>query len=246
MREILAIRPRTWQDVDGVLCVISTRVGGASSAPLGLNLGYTKNDQGANVEANRKLFFEHVGADANRICFANQCHSARVRKVAAPGIYESCDGFVTSEQCLWLAISVADCLPVFLFDPIRHVVGAIHAGWRGTSAQIALRGVRLMQQEFGSDPRTLMAFIGPGAGACCYEVKSDVADYFADKFVKVHEGTMLLDLKEANRHQLAEAGLLEEKIEVHPDCTICTPELYHSYRRDGERSGRMLGMIALT
>ena len=103
-----------------------------------------------------------------------------------------------------------------------------------------------MLQEFGSKPDELYAFIGPSAGQCCYEVGEDVAQRFDAEFVSRRNGKFYLDIKKANEEQLRNAGVPGTNIEVHEDCTICRTELYHSYRRDGDKSGRMMAIIGLS
>ncbi len=210
-----------------------------------MNLSFSVGDDANNVEQNRKLFFRVVNADVSQVAFAKQCHSDVIQPVVRAGTYEACDGFVTTERSLWLAVSVADCVPIFLFDEKNAAVAAIHAGWRGTHKGIVRNGLRVLREEFGSIPADVLAFVGPSAGVCCYEVGEDVAEFFSNGAINRANRKVYLNLKEANKRQLVEMGVSEANIEVHPDCTICKPELYHSFRRDGERSGRMLGMIAI-
>jgi hypothetical protein len=146
---------------------------------------------------------------------------------------------------VFLCVTVADCVPILLCDPRVPAVGVVHAGWRGTASGILAAAVRRMQEEFGTDPAALLAFIGPAAGACCYEVGSEVADRFDAQFLHRHGEHALVDLKSANRTQLLGAGLQPGHIEVDPSCTIEESARFHSYRRDGNRSGRMMGVIGI-
>ena len=103
-----------------------------------------------------------------------------------------------------------------------------------------------MKDNFGTDPKNLVAFVGPAAGKCCYEVGDEVAGMFDGAFIAKNEsGKWKVDLKNANRHQIASEGVLSANIEVHDGCTIHESEKYHSYRRDGESSGRMMGVIGI-
>jgi copper oxidase (laccase) domain-containing protein len=106
--------------------------------------------------------------------------------------------------------------------------------------------VRKMRQEFGSDPADLLAFIGPAAGSCCYRVGEEVAAHFDEADVRRAEDGIFLDLKRANARQLGGEGIPASQMEISPSCTISDGAMFHSYRRDGVRSGRMLGVIALT
>jgi polyphenol oxidase len=137
-------------------------------------------------------------------------------------------------------------VPVFLFDPRHNAVAAIHAGWRGTVAHIAGLAVQMMNAEFGTTAADLLAYIGPSASVCCYAVGDDVSTKFDDRFVECRDGRMYVDLKSANRQHLTDAGIPVTRIEVSPHCTISEPDLFHSFRRDGQKSGRMMGVIGLT
>jgi YfiH family protein len=152
---------------------------------------------------------------------------------------------VTATAHLWLAVSVADCVPIVLVDPQRRVVAALHAGWRGTVQRIVERGITLMVESFNTRPADLRVYLGPSASVCCYEVGEEVFSKFTDEVLVRRNGAVYVDLKKENKQQLMDCGVLEEHIEVSPWCTICTPRLFHSYRRDGNRSGRMMAAIAL-
>ncbi len=245
MHSVIVVRPEIFRGFERVECIVSTRLGGVSPKPFGMNLSFSVGDDRNNVERNRELFFRVVNADPMRVSYTKQCHSQIVHPIVSSGTYEACDGFVTAQRSLWLAVSIADCVPIFLFDPKRAAVAAIHAGWRGTRSGIARNGLQVLQEQFRSNPADVLTFVGPSAGVCCYEVREDVAEFFSNGVIRRQNGKVYLNLKEANKRQLVEMGVSESNIEVHPDCTICKPELYHSFRRDGERSGRMLGMIAI-
>ena len=138
-----------------------------------------------------------------------------------------------------VAVKTADCIPVLLADERRHAVAAVHAGWRGTAAGIAARAVEAMTARFGSNPADLHAAVGPGIGACCYEVGPEVAAQFG------LEGRVHLDLPAENRRQLANSGIPTGRIYVSGLCTMCRPE-FHSFRRDREAAGRMYSFIGIS
>ncbi|HXG38674.1 MAG TPA: peptidoglycan editing factor PgeF [Bacteroidota bacterium] len=224
---------------------MSTRRGGTDGQEFFMNMSYHVGDRAERVDANRRAFFEALGIQDERLAYPKQCHSARILAVNQGGTYESCDGLVTAEKHLWLAVSVADCVPLILVDTRQHIVAALHAGWRGTVGRIAERGVDLMRTRFGTRPSDLKAYIGPSAGVCCYTVGEEVFSQFSEGVLVQRNGSVHLDLKKENKRQLLGRGVPEEHIEVSPHCTICTPDLFHSYRRDRERSGRMMAAIAL-
>lgn len=245
MREELPLVCPTIFDGYPVRSVMTTRHGGVSPQPFGMNLSFRVGDKEEYVEQNRRLLFRKLGASPERIAFGAQCHSTTIQEVRRGGIYEACDGFITCEPHLWLAVSVADCVPIFLYDTRQHIAAAIHAGWRGTKEGIVAKTVDRMKRAKHSMPEDILAFIGPSAGACCYEVGNDVAAFFSNGFLKTRNGRQFLDLKSANQEQLTKASVPARNIEVSADCTICNPDRYHSYRRDRGRSGRMMALIAL-
>ena len=224
---------------------MSTRQGGVSPEPLGMNLSFRVGDKEMNVEENRRRFFGALGFGPHKSAIPHQCHSDHVEIVTEPGDYESCDALITTTPDLPLVITVADCLPVILFDPKAGVVANVHAGWRGSAHAIVRKAVALMQEEFAASPERIIAYLGPSAGVCCYEVGEEVAGVFPSDHREVRGGRIYLNLKKTNVVQLRESGLRLENIEVSESCTICAPNLYHSHRRDRERSGRMMAVVSL-
>ncbi len=240
----MIVTSRILSSVPRVRFGISTRRGGVSPEPYGMNLSFAVGDDERRVEENRKRFFGSLGIDQESVAIPGQVHGSRVVKVDSPGRYPECDGLVTDQPGVYCCVSVADCIPVFLLDSLRPAVGAVHAGWRGTVAGITKSAVELMRETFASQPENLLAYIGPGADGCCYEVGAEVAERFPQGTVIVREGKRFVDLKKANREQLVRGGVPESNIEMSSSCTICD-SLYHSYRRDGKKSGRMMGVIGL-
>ena len=145
-----------------------------------------------------------------------------------------------------LGIQTADCLPVLLVDPVRRSVAAAHAGWRGTVQRVTSEAVRALEAQ-GSRPSDLVAALGPGIGACCYEVGDDVRSAFGSDgvafFRTTSKGKLHLDVRAANARQLEEAGVRPESIYHVAECTYCLPGAYHSYRRDGKGAGRMISFV---
>jgi YfiH family protein len=210
-----------------------------------MNMSFNVGDSKDNVQRNRELFVQKLGLRIDQLAIPMQVHSAVFSRASTPGSYPECDGLVTDMPGVYLCVSVADCVPIFIADTQRKAVAAIHAGWRGTSARIVERGVELLINEFQCNPEKMFAYIGPGAGACCYSVGQDVAEQFSEELTREERGKTFVDLKAANVAQLVAAGVLLERIEVSPHCTIGEADMFHSYRRDRERSGRMMGVIGL-
>ena len=224
---------------------MSTRIGGVSPEPLGMNLSYRVGDDPANVAENRKRLFGSLGLTESGSAIPHQCHSSNVQIVSGPGEYDACDGLITEVLNLPLVVMVADCLPIVLFEPVKQVIGLVHAGWRGTTQGIAAEAVGLMGKHWGGMASEVVAYLGPSAGVCCYEVGGDVAQLFSLDEIQQRDDRLYLDLKKANIDQLLGCGMKEDNIEVSPFCTICHPELFHSYRRDKTLSGRMMAVVSL-
>lgn len=261
----------------------STRPGGASTCYTGrsLNLGFTKEDTRSNVEANRNQFLRCLGAMTNGLLWPlvvnRQVHSDIIHIVRKP-IAEPLagDGFVTAVPGIAIAILTADCLPVLLADKKKKVVGAFHAGWRGTAKRIVEKGVGIMRHEFGSRPEDICAAVGPGVQKCCYEVGEELRAEFESQFAYakglfhdvqssdlVHQKYPLLflnarapghgdlciklhlDLSEANRRQLLDAGVPEKQITVSGECTSCDTKKFFSHRAEHGRTGRMMAAIGI-
>lgn len=221
------------------------RMGGVSPEPYGLNLSFNVGDSRDNVTENRNRFFNALGIPQDQIAIPRQQHTATIRIVGKPGSYADCDALITRSRTVFLSVTVADCVPIFLFDQKHDVVACVHAGWRGSEQQILQKTITKMQEEFESNPQNVFAFIGQSAGVCCYEVGEDVAGKFGERYALRRDGRIYLDLKKANRDQLTLKGIPDSNIEDLNDCTICRQELYHSYRRDREKSGRMIGIIGM-
>jgi hypothetical protein len=167
----------------------STRQGGVSTCYGGhtLNLNFTADDSAKNVERNRALFLAAVGVQADNAAWqlrqVKQIHSAIAHNVSSTSPEAMAgDGLITGTPGLVLAIRTADCVPVLLADVKRKVVGAFHAGWRGTAARIVEKGVGEMRRHFGSEPRDLRAAIGPCIRRCCYQVGNEVRVEFESQF----------------------------------------------------------------
>jgi len=185
------------------------------------------------------------------------------------------DGLITATPEVLLAVQAADCLPVILVDVEHRAVGAFHAGWRGTVRRILEKAVGEMQRQFRSEPRRIRAAIGPGIHGCCYEVGSEVQEKFESQFAyashlfreakgfdPVREKPMsflyarppgqdptpvrlFLDLVEANRRQLLDAGVPPTNITTSQLCTACHRDLLFSHRADKAVTGRMLGVVGI-
>jgi YfiH family protein len=166
-----------------------------------------------------------------------QIHGTEVRIVEQAGQHGTGDGLISHTAGLLLAVKTADCMPILLIDPVHRAVSAVHAGWRGTAGEISTNAVRLMTQEFGSEPAKMEAAIGPGIGHCCFEVGPEVAREFG---AWESDTKTCLDLTRINRRQLEDAGV--GKIFESGLCTMCGTGFF-SFRREREQAGRMLSFV---
>lgn len=226
------------------------------------NIGFSEEADAELIRQNRLSLAKAVGFEAERLVTAHQVHSARVSVVTASDAGRGAldkesrlpdtDALVTAEAGVCLMVLSADCVPVLLYDPVRRVVAAVHAGWRGTVARIVVEAVEVMKERFGSCSENVLAGIGPSIGKCCFEVDEEVAVRFRyllpDEdvvFSGKAPGKFQVDLWEANREELLGAGLKPEHIEVAGMCTGCHPGRFFSYRRDGKAAGRFGAGIVL-
>jgi len=184
-------------------------------------------------------------AQAGTLLLLKQVHGCIVWPAPWEGLPEGDAGLV-ERPGLIVAVETADCLPILLVDPQRRAAAAVHAGWRGTAAGIAERAVEALVAR-GSRRGELIAALGPGIGACCYEVGQELRSAFAEDAAAVFQpgprGKSHLDVRLANVRQLGRAGLAAERIYHVAECTSCHPALYYSFRRDGLDAGRMLNFV---
>jgi len=228
----------------GAINAVSLRVEGM---PDYFSMRRNGNGKGEDCRAkNRQKFFQSLGFNELSVARAGQVHGDNITFVESSGSYPDTDGFVTRNKNLLLAISVADCVPILVADNKSQTIAAVHAGWRGTARRIAGEVIDFMVNELSGDPKNIFAFIGPSAGVCCYEVGEEVAKHFHDGEImkSSNPGKFMLDLKAANFSQLIDHGVFRENIEVSEYCTIHDTN-FHSFRRDGTESGRMLAVIGL-
>lgn len=223
----------------------STKTGGVSSDPYGLNLSLAVGDDPENVKRNRDIFFAQLGINEDQVSFQKQIHSTIINYSNEPQHFDGCDAIYTDKKNNFLAVSVADCIPVFLYEPKKKIVAGIHSGWKGTHAKILTLTIEELVRKFNIDVSGLTAFIGPGISQENYEVGEEVGNLFNDEVSYFKNGKYYIDLKKENYLQLVSAGVKKENIEVSELCTFKEKDLLHSYRRDGDRSGRMFGVIGV-
>lgn len=242
----------------------STRLGGVSEGCYSsLNLSFTRGDSEDAVRENYRRIAAAIGVKCENMVFSQQTHTINVRVVTEqergmgftrPVEYTDVDGLVTNVPDICLVTFYADCVPLYFVDPVKRVIGLSHSGWRGTVGKIGKETVRMMRQQFGSNPADILAAIGPSICMDCYEVSEDVilkfrenfaGVYWKDLFYKKENGKYQLDLWKANEIVFAEAGILPEHMAVTNVCTHCNSNLLYSHRAMGDKRGNLAAFLAL-
>ena len=239
----------------------STRNGGLSSGELGsLNMAYYSGDDEDKVKANRNLYFRSLGVDARTAVFARQVHGKSVfivdaahteRGALSPGHgLPDCDGLVTALPFTSLNILTADCLAALFYDPVQHIAGACHAGWRGSALGVVDTLLQAMHFVARCQPTDIRVLLGPAASWCCYEVDDQVTSALENGLPQVNyvrhgnNGKPYVDLRSYNTERLVRAGVRADHVVRVGGCTICDP-LFFSHRRQQGRAGRMAATIEL-
>jgi purine-nucleoside/S-methyl-5'-thioadenosine phosphorylase / adenosine deaminase len=200
---------------------------------------------------------EAMGVASGSVRLIRQVHGSTAaianRGRVEPWNAPEADLIVSDDPAVAIAVRVADCAPILLADRHNPVVGAVHAGWRGTVSRAAQAGVETLRREFQSDPADLVAVVGPCLGPCCGEVGDEVVEAFraaghrpesVDRWFKPGPaGRPCLDLWRANRDQLVSAGVPADRIFVAELCTKTHAPFLHSYRVAKEKAGRMIGIV---
>lgn len=246
-----------------VAAAFSTRRGGVSTGPFAtLNLGLHVGDIPARVLENRRRFCAALGVEARHMVCGEQLHTARVAVVgraemgcgalAADTALPATDALVTAAPGVPLVAFFADCVPLFLYDPVRHTAALVHAGWRGTAAGIGRETVRTLERRFNTAPADVHAVVGPSVGPCCYRVGPEVAAEFVRTFgadagvvVRGDDGAPRVDLWRANRLVLTGAGLSPAHIHDTGLCTACHAGTFFSYRAARGHTGRLAALMML-
>ena len=244
----MAIRPEIFTQFPLLAAAQSTRHGGVSPTPFDtLNLGKNTPDNPANVAENRRRFCAAMGFEVPQMAWSKQVHEALIRQVIAPGGSEGYDALVTNIPGILLAVSVADCTPILIYDAQNQAIAAIHAGWRGTVAGIVAKTLEYMAQTYGTRGEDCFAYVGACIDECSFEVGNEVAEAFSETFKRFDpdRGKFFVDLKKANAAQLFDFGIPESQVEISPYCTVVHHADFFSHRKSSGQTGRGLGVIGL-
>jgi len=204
---------------------------------------------------NREHFLKGLGIDYRHLICGKQVHGSSVRLVrqddrgrgscSFEDAFSETDAFITDKRLVPVAIFTADCLSIFIFDEATPAIGLVHAGWRSTKSEIAIKTVAMMEKTFNSKIKDLRVAFGPSIRGCCYEVQGEFFNHFSYGLIKRKE-KYFLDLAAINRKQLCDLGLADKHIADSDVCTYCRSSDFFSYRAQGDSCGRMMSVAMLT
>ena len=236
----------------------STKLGGVSTGSCAtMNISTTRGDDPEAVAENRRRIGAAIGVRPEDMTYTHQTHTTNVAVVRAEDRgrrFLETDGMVTNVPGICLVTFYADCVPLFLVDPVKKAIGLSHSGWRGTVGKMGKVTVQALMREYGSRPEDIVAAIGPSICQDCYEVSEDVIDRFRDSFneavwpklfYRKENGKYQLDLWRANEEVFLEAGIRKENLAVTNLCTHCNQEVLFSHRATGEKRGNLSAFLAL-
>ena len=240
----------------------TTRKGGVSTGEFStLNMGLNKNDLRENVEENYRRICSSLNIDKKNMVFSKQVHDNKIKIVGESdkgkeilpenGI-NGYDGLATNVREIALVTFYADCVPVFLLDPVKKAIASVHSGWKGTVKEIAAVALKVFVEQFKSNASDIEIAIGPSIGGCCFEVGKDVYGEFVEKlpwsadFIKKTSSCKWhINLQEIIKNTLVRDGADEDKVFVSGICTKCNNETFFSYRGDKGSTGSLAAIIQL-
>lgn len=242
----------------------STRKGGVSTGIFSsMNLNFKRGDDPDAVMENYRRMAAALNMRVEDMVLSDQTHTTNVRVITEedrgkgilrPQDYSDVDGMITNVPGIVLVTSYADCVPLYFVDPVRKAIGLSHSGWKGTVGHIGQKTVWKMHEVYGSEPKDIVAAIGPSICQSCYEVSDDVAEAFranftadeaADILFDKGNGKYQLDLWKANWYVLTDAGILPEHLSVTDLCTACHPDLLWSHRKTNGQRGGLSAFLSL-
>ncbi len=241
--------------VNALVHSFSTRRRGVESQPSkDLNMGFTPLLLPAKTEENRRIFLCSIGAESMALKTVRQVHKSKVIIVnSEEDEIQEGDGLISGGKNILLGILTADCFPLLLAEKNGNAVAALHCGWRSTAGGIIENSIRLFRNKFAVSSCELLAVIGPGIRQCCFEVADELITGFKDKGFNISKylkpsnqpERYMFDLAGQIKEQLLEAGLKAEHIDDVAKCTCCDSANFFSYRRDGEKAGRLMSVIGI-
>lgn len=245
--------------------LFTTRLGGVSQGIFStMNMSYTRGDEKAVVDENYRRIGDVLHCTLEDMVLSHQTHTTNIRRVTAEdrgkGItgereYTDVDGLITNVPGIVLVTFFADCVPLYFVDTKNHAIGLSHSGWKGTVNRMGAVTLQEMKKAYGTNPENVVAAVGPSICQSCYEVSEDVIWQFMVTFPeqKIQEslfyqkpnGKYQLNLWEANRQILVEAGVPENQISVTDICTCCNPQYLFSHRASEGKRGNLAAFLGL-
>ena len=242
---MVVLKSRIFSAFPEITFGFSTKIGLKRESPYFFNMSLTGSDKKELVHENRTAFFNYLGLNYENVALQKQIHSDIITYIDKGGAIGESDALITDKFNIGLAISSADCTPVFIYDKKNKVIAGVHSGWRGTEKKIIQKTLLRFSNDFNSSPENLFVYMGPSVSQKNYEVGPEVAEVFKNKYLAPKGDKFLLDVPSANYDMLIEAGIPGKNIEKSILCTYEMKDLLQSYRRDGIYSGRALGIIVL-
>ncbi len=216
-----------------------------NTPPYYFNLSLSVGDDRDRVLENRVQFAKRLGLTWEQVALQKQIHSDIVNYVDSPGYNGESDAIVTDKYEVGLAASSGDCCTIYLYDKKHQVISAVHSGWRGTQKKILEKTLSFISERWNSEGQDIFAYIAPSITQNNYEIGMDVAKLFPDKYINNESDKLFLDITSINKDMLLNFGIPSSQIEVSPLCSYKEEALLHSYRRDGQVSGRAYGIICM-
>ncbi len=246
----------------------STKFGGVSKGVYeSMNLSF-RNDSRENVLKNYEIICNEIGVNYKNSVFSSQIHEDKIHVVKREDVgkglirdsdLDGIDALITNEIDLPLITFYADCVAVFMLDPVKKVIGIAHSGWRGTLLEISAKTALAMKENFGSELEDILVGVSPSIGRCCFQVGGEVVEQFenrlefskeyihadTDENNQVIENKFKIDLQNIIKTSLVNVGILEKNIELSNICTMCNSDMFFSHRVMGNERGSLAGIIGL-
>lgn len=240
----------------------STKFGGVSKGFYeSMNLSF-RDDIKENVIKNYEIICSGIGVDYKNVVFSSQIHEDKIYKVTKEDVgkgllrqsnIKGYDALITNEKDIALVTFYADCVSIFIVDPINKAIGIAHSGWRGTVKEIGAKTIKQMNKIYGSNAKDLIVGIGPSIEKCCFQVGKEVVETFkkdlpfSEKYIfnDTIKDKYKIDLQGIIKQTLINSGVLEKNIEVSELCTMCNNEMFFSHRFMGNERGSLAGIISI-
>ncbi len=241
----------------------STKLGGVSEGKYAtMNFGFQNGDSPEKVLENYKRICSAIGVDYKKCVVSKQTHTTNIRIVTKEDIgkgvlaerdFTDIDGLITNIPGIVLVTQYADCVPLLFADPQKKVIASSHAGWRGTVNRIGEKTVKLMEENFGCNPKDILVGIAPSIMQCCFEVDKPVYDEFCkleeikiqDICKKMPNNKYNINLQKTNALIIESAGVPSENIIITDLCTKCNADIFHSHRATNGERGNMAAFISI-